>query len=830
LTVDCYSCSGINVPFFHIISFKKLIITHKEVTKKVKILLVDDNIESLSALEILLQSHGYDLTSATNGEEALEKALKDTFNVIISDILMPQMDGFELCRTVKTHEKLRHIAFVFYTASYVDPADEAVALSLGADKFVVKTREPGVLLAVLQEVIHAQAAGRLVAVWPSAAEHAVFLEKYNALLIKKLEEKTLELERLNKQLRESEGKYRRLVDDANDAVILVDLQGFLRFVNPKFCALSGYTATEANTLHFSRLLYPEDVAMVTECLHKCLAGDKPPGGYALRWLTKAGQTIQVDMNANVIVREGSIAGMQVIVRDITARKHAEEALRKSEERFAKAFHASPDAITITRLADGRYLDVNARFLNLSGYRRAEVIGVTSLELHRWVNLHDRERVVQRLREHGSVRDFGTQLRCKSGEIREARMSMELMTLDEEPCILSIIHDITERRRLEAQLRQVQKMEAIGTLAGGIAHEFNNILSAILGYTELSLYDVPPESHLWHNLQEVLSAGKRGRDLVQQILKFSRYTEQSRQPVELHLLIQEALLLLRPSLPSTIEITQALDAAVGPVLADPTQIHQVLMNLCANAEYAMRGTGGILEVRLEAVAIDAAFAAVHPELRPGPHVRLTVQDTGHGMAPEIMERIFEPFFTTKGVGEGTGMGLAVVHGIVTSHEGAITVASTLGQGTTFAIYLPKIQEASADISGPDGPIPRGEERILFVDDEAVLAHMGQELLGHLGYRVVVHTSSLEALEDFRAAPQLFDVVITDQTMPHVTGEALAIELRRIRPDVPIILCTGFSHSMTAERAQELGIAAFLMKPLVTRDLALTIRQVLTQRSG
>jgi len=374
------------------------------------------------------------------------------------------------------------------------------------------------------------------------------------------------------------------------------------------------------------------------------------------------------------------------------------------------------------------------------------------------------------------------------------------------------------------------MEAIGTLAGGIAHEFNNILSAILGYTELSLYDVPPENHLWHNLQEVLSAGKRGRDLVQQILKFSRYTEQARQPVELHLLIQEALLLLRPSLPSTIEITQALDAAVGPVLADPTQIHQVLMNLCANAEYAMRGTGGILEVRLEAVAIDAAFAAVHPELRPGPHVRLTVQDTGHGMAPEIMERIFEPFFTTKGVGEGTGMGLAVVHGIVTSHEGAITVASTLGQGTTFAIYLPKIQEASADISGPDGPIPRGEERILFVDDEAVLAHMGQELLGHLGYRVVVHTSSLEALEDFRAAPQFFDVVITDQTMPHVTGEALAIELRRIRPDVPIILCTGFSHSMTAERAQELGIAAFLMKPLVTRDLALTIRQVLAQGSG
>lgn len=652
---------------------------------------------------------------------------------------------------------------------------------------------------------------------------------YNALLIKKLEQKTLELERLNKQLRESEEKYRRLVDDANDAVILIGLQGFLCFVNPKFCELSGYSSTEVHTLHFSRLLYPEDVAMVTECLHKCLAGDKPPGVYELRWLTKMGQTIHVDLNANVIVREGSVVGMQVIVRDITARKRAEEALRKSEERFAKAFHASPAAITITRLADGRYLDVNASFLCLSGYSRAEVIGMTSLELHYWVNPHDRERVTQFLREHGSVRDFGTQLRTKSGEIREARMSMELITLDEEPCMLSIIHDVTERRRLEAQLRQVQKIEAIGTLAGGIAHDFNNILSAILGYTELSLDDVPPESHVWHNLQAVLSAGIRGRDLVQHILRFSRHTGQARQPVELHLLIQEALLLLRASLPATVEITQALDTAVGPVLADPTQIHQVLMNLCANAEYAMRGTGGILEVRLEAVEVDAAFVAMHPELQPGPHVRLTIQDTGHGMAPEIMERIFEPFFTTKGVGEGTGMGLAVVHGIVTSHEGAITVASILGQGTTFAIYLPKIREATTDITSPEGPIPRGEERVLFVDDEAVLAHMGQELLGHLGYRVIVHTSSVEALEDFRAAPQLFDVVITDQTMPHVTGEALAIELRRIRPDVPIILCTGFSYSMTAERAQELGIAAFLMKPLVTRDLALTIRQVLAQRS-
>jgi len=257
---------------------------------------------------------------------------------------------------------------------------------------------------------------------------------------------------------------------------------------------------------------------------------------------------------------------------------------------------------------------------------------------------------------------------------------------------------------------------------------------------------------------------------------------------------------------------------------------VLMHLCANAEHAMRGTGGTLAVRLEAVEVDAAFAAVHPALRPGPHVRLSVRDTGHGMAPEIMERIFEPFFTTKGVGEGTGMGLAVVHGLITSHEGSITVASTLGQGTTFAIYLPRLQEEEVHVAGPEGAIPGGSECILLVDDEAVLAHMEQERLERLGYSVVVRTSGLEALEDFRAAPQRFDVVITDQTMPHMTGGDLAIAVRRIRPDVPIILCTGFSYSMTAEQAQALGIDAFLMKPLVTRDLALTIRRVLARRAS
>ncbi|MBM3223931.1 MAG: PAS domain S-box protein, partial [Candidatus Tectomicrobia bacterium] len=419
-----------------------------------KILLVDNHEESLASLSSILKSHGYEITTAMHGAEALDKALHEPFDVIISDVLMPQMDGLQLCKAIKTHETLRHVAFIFYTASYLDPTDAALALSLGAEKYITKQQKPGVLLAVLQEVIRMQAAGLLAEpVLPSLPEDTVTLQQYNAHLIHQLEAKTLELQRLHEQLQKSEEKYRCLVENANDAIFLLDLRGRLRFVNPKFCELSGYTVSEAARLRFSRLLHPEDIASVMEYLSQRLAGEKPPGAYELRWLTKTGQTLTVDMNASVVVREGTIVGIQMIVRDITARQRTTEALRKSEERFAKAFHASPHAIVITRLADGRYVDANTSFLTWSGYTRDTLLGATAMALHRWVHPHDRERVAQLLREQGFVRDFGTQLLTRADQVREVRMSMELITLDDEPCLLSIIQDITERRHIETQLRQ-----------------------------------------------------------------------------------------------------------------------------------------------------------------------------------------------------------------------------------------------------------------------------------------------------------------------------------------------------------------------------------------
>ncbi len=387
----------------------------------------------------------------------------------------------------------------------------------------------------------------------------------------------------------------------------------------------------------------------------------------------------------------------------------------------------------------------------------------------------------------------------------------------------------ERERLQTQLAQAQKMEALGMLAGGIAHDFNNILTAIIGWAELISLSVPSGSQTDRNLQELLKAGHRAKDLVKQILAFSRRSEQERKPIRVDSTIQEALKLLRASLPSTIDIRQEIDQG-GLVQADPTQIHQVLMNLCTNAAQAMADKGGVLTVCWKPVKIDGAMASKQADLHPGPYMRLSVEDTGHGMSAEVVGRIFDPYFTTKELGKGTGLGLAVVHGIVKSHGGAITVLSEVGKGSTFEVDLPRLDgvEGAAERMPPE-PLPfGGRERILFVDDEPSLIEVGRQILEHLGYEVETRTNSLEALELFSRDAGRFDLLITDMTMPSMTGDGLAREVLRIRPSIPIILCTGFSERISEEQARNLGIREFVMKPIVMNDLAKSVRRALDQR--
>lgn len=404
-------------------------------------------------------------------------------------------------------------------------------------------------------------------------------------------------------------------------------------------------------------------------------------------------------------------------------------------------------------------------------------------------------------------------------------------------LVGTIRDITaskneeyERIRSEARLAQAQKMEALGTLAGGIAHDFNNILGIILGYTEMVLWSKPAGSGEHNQLSEVLKATYRAKELVKQILAFSRRSKHEKKPVQIGLVVKEAMKMLRASLPSTIEIKTNVSSQ-ALVLADPTQVHQVLMNLCTNAAHAMRQNGGILEVRLTNVRIEPGEAIrLHSELQAGPYVRLDVRDTGDGINPAILNRIFDPFFTTKEQGVGTGLGLAVVHGIVKSHGGAIEVESSVGEGTRFQLFFPAIEKAPGHERIVSTPLPRGSERILVVDDEPALTVVLQKILDRLGYRVEYRTNAVEALELFRSRVdnEPFDLVVTDMTMPHLTGVDLARELHQVAPKSPVIVCTGFNEQISEDRTRGLGINGFLTKPVIARELAEMVRKVLDNR--
>ncbi|MBF0496523.1 MAG: response regulator [Deltaproteobacteria bacterium] len=383
----------------------------------------------------------------------------------------------------------------------------------------------------------------------------------------------------------------------------------------------------------------------------------------------------------------------------------------------------------------------------------------------------------------------------------------------------------ERKKLQLELVQAQKMEAIGTLAGGIAHDFNNVLGSIIGYAELALMDAPPESELKDALDQIYKGGKRAAALVKHILTFSRQAAQMRKPLRIGPILKECLKFLRASLPSTIEIVQHISTEDKTTLADPTQIHQIIMNLGTNGMHAMQDKGGCLTVKLEQVEITSKDSVANWELESGPYLRLTVSDTGKGMEPEIIERIFEPYFTTKGLGEGTGLGLSVVHGIVQSHNGAVTVSSEPGKGTEFNIYLPQTKNSIDENEHADIPLVKGTGKILLVDDEEVLVNSGKLVLERLGYEVQPFISSLAALEAFRSRPDDFDLVITDQTMPEMTGIKLAAELITIRPELPIIICTGFSANLSPEIAKLAGVKALVMKPIMHDELSKIIKNLL-----
>jgi PAS domain S-box-containing protein len=518
--------------------------------------------------------------------------------------------------------------------------------------------------------------------------------------------------------------------------------------------------------------------------------------------------------------------------DITERKRTEETLKERESLLRTVFETLPLGVWIAdregRIVQGNPAghkiwagDGQGGIGQFGEYRGWRVDTGKQIKAEEWAV----RRAV--LRGETSINEE-IEIECFDGTHKIILNSAVPIRNEKQEIIGAFVvdEDITDHKRAEKNLRQAQKMEALGTLVGGIAHDFNNILMPITINTELALLDTEEGNPTHQYLQPVLDAAKRGKDLVNQIITYSRQKEQERKPVKISPIIKEAIKFLRSSLPKSIEIRGSIETESDIIQADPTQIHQVLMNLSSNAAYAMREKGGILEVRLAPIEVDFDLVAKYPDLKTGPYVELTISDTGCGMPPDVIERIFDPFFTTKKPGEGTGLGLPVVLGVTKSHGGGIAVDSEIGRGSRFTIFFPRVQNGIEPDPILPGPIPTGKERILLIDDEKVQLQSVGHMLERFGYHVLARADSLEALDLFRANPDAFDLIITDQTMPQMTGEKLAESILRIRPDIPIILCTGFSEVVDADQAKTIGIREFVMKPFTIKEMTETIRKVLS----
>lgn len=537
-----------------------------------------------------------------------------------------------------------------------------------------------------------------------------------------------------------------------------------------------------------KLIHPDDVWMREKSMKDLLAG-KSVDPFEYRIVRPDGEERVVQVLGGAVEHDEDVPiRISGVVLDVTERK-------KAEEKFYKAFHASPEPTTIATAAEGRYIDVNESFLRVTGHQREEVIGRTSLELKFWQQSDDRARLLEKLKESGSVRDWEITFRTKSGEPRTAMDSAELVDIAGQKCILSIFKDVTDRRTLEKQLRQAQKMEAIGQLSGGIAHDFNNLLSVIIGYSEVLEARLPPGDPLHKHCQQITKAGQSAASLTRQLLAFSRQQVLEPKVLDLNTVVLHVEKMLRRLIGEHIELTTALSPTLGRVKADQGQIEQVIINLAVNARDAMPN-GGKLTIETANVDVDQDYVQRHPLHVPGPYVLLTVSDTGVGMNAETQARIFEPFFTTKEMGKGTGLGLATVYGVVKQSGGFIWVYSELGHGTTFKTYLPRTMEAmGADRPIGSAPSLRGTETVLLVEDEEALREFTGTVLTQGGYTVLAAERPDKAIDIARKYEGPIHLLLTDVIMPGMNGQALARDLVAIRPGIRVVFMsgyTGFTH--------------------------------------
>lgn len=767
-------------------------------------MIVDDNAANRHTICAVLDEDNYRLLEASDGPTALEMAAKVSPDLVLLDVMMPGMDGFEVCRRLRADKELSAVPVIMLTALSENSAFLA-GIEAGADDFMTKPFNSVELRTRTKSITR--------------------LNRYRRL------------HEAQNSLKESEDSYRALFELGPIAIYSCDATGVIDKFNRRAVELWGREPASGD--HYEKFcgshkLYRTDGSFMprADCPMAQVVRGLRANVQEEEILIERPDGTRITASVNIVSlknERGEITGAINSFTDVTAHNAAEIAVHESEQWLRTIFEQASVGVVQTNIATGAFERINGRFCEMVGYSVEELMKLSYRDI---TYKDDLGLSVENNFKLGSgkISSFQQEKRYTLKDGSTVWVSLSMTSIgrpgEAKASLIGFVQDITVRKQLDEHFLQAQKMEALGQFCGGVAHDFNNILSIIGGYTELARMQLGEEAEVSAYLASVLQATGRAADLVRQILTFSRHEPQVRHAIKLQPVIVECINLMRATIPANIEFATSIDADAPAVLANSNQIHQVLMNLGINASHAMKENPGRLTISLEAFAVDAEFAATKPRLRAGDYVRVSMGDTGTGMDPGTLRRIFEPFFTTKSPGEGTGLGLSVVHGIMDGHDGAVTVHSQVGVGTVFRLYFPIVASAMTVVPENHGAPPLGNgEKILIVDDEEHLARVLQRALKSIGYDVGYTTLPIEALKKVRDDPKHYALVLTDQSMPGMSGLTLAAELQKINADLPLILMTGYSLSLTAKRVEAMGIRQLLLKPITLFSLGTAVHAVL-----
>jgi len=806
----------------------------------VKILIADDNTDNLYYLEVMLKAAGHEVASAHNGREALDHLSGSRFDLIISAILMPEMDGFQLCRECRKREDLDAIPFIFYTATYTDEKDKKLGLSIGADEYLIKPMEPDELLGVIDRVC-AEAAGKREG---SLADEEDYLTEHNKRLIAKLEKKMAQLEESKQELerqmverrqaeeliRESEERFRTIFDTVSDAIFLQDIDtGLIVDMNRVTCDMFGYDRGELKNLSLDRLcaegLSPCTPGEMRGLTARARAGE--PQFFEWKMPDREGRIFWVEILMK-LVHLGTTDRMLVVIRNIEARKTAEEALNNERLKLKTLSDNAPFGMVLID-RDGRYTYMNSKFKDMFGYDLSDIPDGRSWFKRVYPDDRLRQEAITTWQEEISGLPRGERklkvfaVTCADGSQKMVNfIPLKLASGD----YLVTCEDITELKKLERQLRQSQKMEAIGSLAGGIAHDFNNILTTLMGYAGLLQMEMDKHDPLGLHVEQIISASQKAANLPRSLLAFSRQQPIVLNPVSINDPIRSTEKLLKRLLTEDVDFRVSLQPEDMVIMADATQIDQILFNLVANARDAMP-RGGRLLIATSKTDIDERFVHTHGYGKPGAYVMVIVSDTGTGMDEATKEKIFDPFFSTKEVGKGTGLGLSTVYGIVKQHRGFINVYSEPGTGTTFRIYLPLVGSEAPREKEPELVAQRGTETILVAEDNADLRRLVTKVLTRHGYRAIEAVDGEDAINKHRKHKGI-DLVIVDSVMPKKNGREVYEEIRKADPRIAFLFTSGHTRDTILNRGIADSEFDFLPKPIAPFELLQMVRKVLDRK--